>query len=149
VPCAAYIASVQRNREALHEIIPGAEFTTFAYPKSGATASVKSALRNNFVCCREGGQVANIDGTDLRRLKACFLDRRTEIDIEFIRSLVDHNAARRGWLIFATHDVTAHPSPYGCTPEFLEAVARYVSRSGALLLPVGEACRRLQSPNSS
>jgi peptidoglycan/xylan/chitin deacetylase (PgdA/CDA1 family) len=149
VPCAAYIASVQRNREALHQIIPGAEFTTFAYPKSGATASVKSALRNNFVCCREGGQVANIDGTDLRRLKACFLDRRTEIDIEFIRSLVDHNAARRGWLIFATHDVTAHPSPYGCTPEFLEAVARYVSRSGALLLPVGEACRRLQSPNSS
>lgn len=149
VPSAAYIASVHRNRETLHRIFPGAEFTTFAYPKSGATASVKSALRNNFVCCRGGGQVANVNGTDLRLLKACFLDRRTGIDIEFIRSLVDNNAARRGWLIFATHDVAANPSPYGCTPEFLKAIAEYVSRSGALLLPVGEACGRLTSPNPS
>ncbi|NJO32679.1 MAG: polysaccharide deacetylase family protein [Rhodospirillales bacterium] len=149
VSSAAYIASVHRNREALHRIIPGAEFTTFAYPKSGATASVKSALRDTFVCCRGGGQVANVDGADLKLLKACFLDRRTGIDIEFIHSLVDYNAARRGWLIFATHDVTAHPSPFGCTPDFLEAIAQYVSSSGALVLPVGEACSRLQSPNFS
>ena len=149
VPSAAYIASVHRNREALHQIIPGAEFTTFAYPKSGATASVKSALRNTFVCCRGGGQVANVYRTDLKLLKACFLDRRTGIDIEFIRSLVDYNAARPGWLIFATHDVAANPSPYGCTPEFLKAIAEYVSRSGALLLPVSEACGRLTSSNPS
>ena len=144
VPSSDYVSSVRRNREALHRIIPGSKFTTFAYPKSGATAWVKSALRDTFVCCRAGGQVANVHSTDLKLLKACFLDRRTGIDTEYIRSLVDYNAAHRGWLIFATHDITANPSPYGCTPEFLEAVAHYASLSGALLLPVGEACRRLQ-----
>jgi hypothetical protein len=85
---------------------------------------------------------------DLNLLKACFLDRRTGVDTEFIRTLVDHNAARRGWLILATHDIAADPSPYGCTPEFLEATVQYASRSGALLLPVGEACAKLMASSS-
>jgi peptidoglycan/xylan/chitin deacetylase (PgdA/CDA1 family) len=149
VTSADYVASVHRNREALRRILPDAAFATFAYPKSGATATVKSALRDVFVSCRGGGQVANLGTTDLKLLKACFLDRRTGIDMAFIRSLVDANTAARGWLIFATHDVTTNPSPYGCTPEFLQDVAQYVSRSGALLLPVSEACSRLQSQTSS
>ncbi len=148
VSSAAFMASVVRNREALHRILPDARFTTFAYPKSGATLSVKSALGNTFVCCRGGGQVTNEDSADLNLLKACFLDRRTGVDTEFIRTLVDHNAARRGWLILATHDIAADPSPYGCTPEFLEATVQYASRSGALLLPVGEACAKLMASSS-
>ena len=144
---AAFMASVVRNREALNRILPGARFTTFAYPKSGAKLSIKSALGNTFICCRGGGQATNEDSADLNLLKACFVDRRTGVDTEFIRTLVDYNAARRGWLILATHDVAADPSPYGCTPEFLEAIVQYASRSGALLLPVGEACARLLSSN--
>jgi peptidoglycan/xylan/chitin deacetylase (PgdA/CDA1 family) len=145
---AAFMASVARNGEALHRILPGARFTTFAYPKSGAKLSLKLALGKSFMCCRGGGQTTNADSADLNLLKACFLDRRTGIDTEFIRTLVDYNAARRGWLILATHDVTADPSPYGCTPEFLEAIVQYASRSGALLLPVGEACARLISSST-
>jgi peptidoglycan/xylan/chitin deacetylase (PgdA/CDA1 family) len=142
---AEYIASVTRNREALQRILPGTRFTTFAYPKSGAKLSVKPPLAKIFMCCRGGGQVTNEGSTDLNLLKACFLDRRTGIDMPFVRALVDFNATRRGWLIFATHDVVADPSPYGCTPQFLEEVARYANRSGALLLPVGEACAKLTS----
>lgn len=145
---AAFMASVVRNREELHRILPGARFTTFAYPKSGAKLSIKSALGNTFICCRGGGQATNEASADLNLLKACFVDRRTGVDIEFVRALVDYNAARRGWLILATHDVAADPSPYGCTPEFLDAIVQYASRSGALLLPVGEACERLMSSNS-
>jgi peptidoglycan/xylan/chitin deacetylase (PgdA/CDA1 family) len=145
---AAFMASVARNGEALHRILPGARFTTFAYPKSGAKLSLKLALGKSFMCCRGGGQATNADRADLNLLKACFVDRRTGIDTEFIRTLVDYNADRRGWLILATHDVTADPSPYGCTPEFLEAIVQYASRSGALLLPVGEACARLISSSS-
>ena len=145
---AAFMASVARNGEALHRILPGARFTTFAYPKSGAKLSLKLALGNTFMCCRGGGQATNADSADLNLLKACFVDRRTGIDTEFIRTLVDYNADRRGWLILATHDVAADPSPYGCTPEFLETIAQYASRSGALLLPVGEACARLMSSSS-
>jgi peptidoglycan/xylan/chitin deacetylase (PgdA/CDA1 family) len=140
---AAYMASVTRNREALERILPATRFTTFAYPKSGAKLSVKPALAKIFMCCRGGGQATNEGRADLNLLKACFLDRRTGIDMAFVRALVDYNAARRGWLIFATHDVVADPSRYGCTPQFLEEVARYANRSGALLLPVGEACTKL------
>ena len=146
---AAFMASVARNCQALHRILPGARFTTFAYPKSGAKLSLKLALGITFMCCRGGGQATNADSADLNLLKACFVDRRTGIDTEFIRTLVDYNADRRGWLILATHDVAADPSPYGCTPAFLETIAQYASRSGALLLPVGEACARLMSSSST
>lgn len=141
----AFMASVLRNGEALHRLLPGATFASFAYPKSGARLSVKAALAKIFICCRGGGQVANIASADLNLLKACFLDRRTSVDFRFIQALIAHNAARCGWLIFATHDVAADPSPYGCTPRLLEAIAGYASRSGALLLPVGEACTRLMA----
>jgi peptidoglycan/xylan/chitin deacetylase (PgdA/CDA1 family) len=146
---AAFMASVARNGQALHRILPGTRFTTFAYPKSGAKLSLKLALANTFMCCRGGGQATNADSADLNLLKACFVDRRTGIDTQFIRTLVDYNTDRGGWLILATHDVAADPSPYGCTPEFLEAIVQYASRSGALLLPVGEACARLMSSSST
>jgi len=106
-------------------------------------------LGNTFMCCRGGGQATNEDRADLNLLKACFLDRRTGVDTESIRTLLDYNAERRGWLILATHDVAADPSPYGCTPEFLEAIVQYASRSGASLLPVGEACAKLMSSRSA
>ena len=146
---ATFMASVARNGQALHRMLPSARFTTFAYPKSGAKLSLKLALGITFMCCRGGGQATNADSADLNLLKACFVDRRTGIDTVFIRTLVDYNADRRGWLILATHDVAADPSPYGCTPEFLEAIVQYASRSGALLLPVGEACARLMSSSST
>ena len=148
VPAAEYIASVDRNRAELRRLIPGARFDCFAYPKSGPTLAVKSALSGAFRACRGGGQAGNFGSTDLNLVKACFLDRRTGVDMDFIRALVDNTAAHSGWLVFATHDVADSPSPYGCTPEFLDAVAEYAGRSGALLLPFAEASARL-SPASS
>lgn len=144
-PCEIFITSIHQNRKALRRILPGARFTSFAYPKSGATLSTKRALQETFACCRGGGQATNVGSADLNLLKACFLDRRTGAGPEFIQTLVDYNTERRGWLIFVTHDVSANPSPYGCTPEFLDDVVRYSSQSGAMLLPVGEACAKLVS----
>src|SRR5215471_724220 len=147
-PANVFMESVGRNREALLRIMPGARFMTFAYPKSGAKLSIKPALGKIFACCRGGGQTANVHSADLNLLNACFLDKRTGIDFDFVRRLVDYNAERRGWLIFATHDVVPVPSRYGCSPNFLEDVAQYANRSGALLLPVGEAYAKLMSSNS-
>src|SRR5262249_19722226 len=72
----AFMTSVVRNDEALHRILPGARFTTFAYPKSGAKLSLKSTLGNSFMCCRGGGQATNEDSADLNLLKhalTCFV----------------------------------------------------------------------------
>ena len=57
--------------------------------------------------------------------------------------MIDRNSLSRGWLIFATHDVTDNPSPYGCTPTFFQGVVDYAAKSGAMLLTVGEACEKL------
>jgi peptidoglycan/xylan/chitin deacetylase (PgdA/CDA1 family) len=140
-----FIDSVARNKSALDKIVPGATFDSFAYPKSGAKLALKLRLRESFRFCRGGGQVCNTGAVDLNLVKACFLDRRTGVDMHFIKELVQYNAAQGGWLVFATHDVTDHPSPYGCTPAFLSQVAECVASSGALLLPFGEAGRRLHS----
>ena len=116
-----YMASIEANQHALERIRPGLQFSTFAYPKSGATLSVKYPLQKRFVCCRGGGQAANVGMTDLNMLKACFLDKRAKVDLAFIKELIDYNAQQRGWLIFATHDVADDPSPYGCTPRIFPA----------------------------
>ncbi len=141
VPAAAYVASVEANARALERLMPGTRFETFAYPKSGAVAAVKPALARRFLACRHGGQHANAGQVDRDLLAACFLDRHQHADLSFIRHLLEDNARRRGWLIFATHDVAPNPSPWGCTPGFLEAVVRHALRTGSRVLPVREALR--------
>jgi peptidoglycan/xylan/chitin deacetylase (PgdA/CDA1 family) len=143
-----FIESIVKNKEALKRIIPGLNFQTFAYPISGPRPSVKFRLEKHFACCRGGGQTANIGNTDLNLLKAYFLDRRNKIDLDQVKRIIDHNATCRGWLIFATHDVTDNPSRYGCTPEFFAEVVDYTARSGALSLPVGKAYELLQVSTS-
>lgn len=142
-----FIESVVRNKEALDRILPGKGFRTLAYPISDPRPALKSRLEKYFICCRGGGQIPNVGMADLNLLKAFFLDRRNKIDINLVRKLVDYNTSCRGWLIFATHDVTDRPSLYGCTPKFFGEVVEYAARSGALLLPVGKACDKLRVPH--
>jgi len=142
-----FVESVVRNRRALAEIFPGGSFKTFAYPKSEPKPTVKRQLQKYFLCCRGGGQTSNVHTADLNLLKAYFLDRRNKVDLDTVRDLIDRNTKLRGWLIFATHDVTDNPSPYGCTPEFFDRVAEYASRSGSLLLPVADSCEMLGITN--
>lgn len=144
-----YMASVSANQQALAQMRPGLKFSTFAYPKSGATLSVKLPLQKRFVCCRGGGQAANIGMTDLNMLKACFLDKRAKVELAFIKELIDYNAEQRGWLIFATHDVADDPSPYGCTPEFFRQVVDYAAHSGAALVTVKDACEQVTNPTQA
>ena len=141
VPPGEYLASVEANARVLQQLLPGQRFETFAYPRSGAVAAVKPALARHFLACRHGGQRGNSGHVDRDLLAACFLDRQQHADLAFIRQLLETNARTRGWLIFATHDVAPEPSPYGCTPAFLEAVVRHALRTGARVLPVREALR--------
>lgn len=142
---AVFMESVRKNGRALAEIVPGAKFRTFAYPKRGPTLSAKRVLDGSFACCRGGGQTFNAGRTDLNSLNAFFIDRRNKLEIDDVKKVVDRNASSPGWLIFATHDVAEAPSPYGCTPEFFAAVVEYAAGSGALLLPVIRAFERLRA----
>jgi peptidoglycan/xylan/chitin deacetylase (PgdA/CDA1 family) len=143
-----FIESVVKNREALDRILPGKCFKTFAYPISEPRPAVKCRLEKYFICCRGGGQTPNVGVADLNLLKAYFLDRRNKIDTNAVKKVIDYNSSCRGWLIFATHDVTDNPSPYGCTPNLFTEVVEHAVRSGALLLPVRQACEKVLAAGS-
>jgi len=141
---ASYIASVDRNRAALRELLPGYEFRAFAYPKSGATAAVKPALAQRFATCRGGGQTFNAGTVDLSLLRACFIDRRARVDLDFAADLIDRSAEAGGWLIFAAHDISDVESEFGCGTAFFEAVVRRAVASGARVMPVSAAYEQLR-----
>ena len=139
----AFERSIEANRTALRERFTGVDFRTFAYPLDGPTFPIKKAVGKRFVGCRGGGQTFNAGTIDLNLLKAYFLDWRNRGDLASVRQVIEQNAAARGWLIFATHDVAASPSRYGCEPEYFEEVVRLVVQSGARVLPMMQVCREL------
>ena len=84
----------------------------------------------------------------MNQLAAYFLER-SKNGLQEVRELIDQNKQDCGWIIFATHDITDNPSPYGCTPEFFENVVKYAVESGAEVLPVIQALKRIQSSERS
>lgn len=146
-----YEREILKNQQAFSEVLPGRSFQTFAYPHSAPRLGVKKVAGRRFLCCRggglrpgrhfrrhaAGGQTFNSGITDLNYLCAFFLEKSTD-DPEAVKSLIDENARSRGWLIFATHDVSARPSLFGCTPEFFEQVVQWTLESGAQILPVAK-----------
>jgi hypothetical protein len=147
-PAREFERSILRNREALAMIQPGVTFTTHAYPISNPRPSTKARVEKFFDCCRGGGQTFNRGPIDLSLVKAYFLDRRINMSLEGIKKLIECNAACRGWLIFATHDVDVNPSHYGCSPYYFSSVVDTAANSGAALLSVGEAYKRIQECSS-
>ncbi len=127
--------AIIENSNALHTLLPGTEFRTFSYPISCPRPLTKLRASKHFMCCRAGGQTYNVGSTDLNNLAAFFLEKSRDA-IRPVKDLIDQNQQARGWLIFATHDVSDNPSPYGCTPTFFEEVVRYAVDSGACILPV-------------
>lgn len=140
-----YLASVEHNRAELAHWMPQQRLRSFAYPKNGATLAVKSSLAARFDCCRGGGQTFNAGTADLNLLNACFIDRRARLDLHSLRALVERNAERRGWLIFAAHDISDDASPFACSPRMLDALVRMSLDAGAHVLPVAAACARLHA----
>jgi peptidoglycan/xylan/chitin deacetylase (PgdA/CDA1 family) len=133
-----FVDSVARNREAMSDLIPGAKFKSFSYPISEPRPSTKRAISREFLCCRAGGQTMNAGTADLNQLFAYFLEK-ADGNLQPVKDLIDKNKERRGWIIFATHDVAPQPSRFGCTPDFFEAVVQYALSSGARVLPVAQA----------
>ena len=140
---AEFERSIVRNREALQAFVPGASFRTFSYPISPPRPQSKRRAAGHFLCCRGGGQTYMAGEGDLNYLSAFFLEKSRD-DLDAVAAVIEHNRRARGWLVLATHDVDDHPTPYGCTPAFFEAVVRRVIESGATVLPVAAACEAVR-----
>jgi peptidoglycan/xylan/chitin deacetylase (PgdA/CDA1 family) len=149
---AAFERSIEINRAAVNERAPGVDLNVFAYPLDGPVLSIKKSVGRHFVACRGGGQTFNAGVIDLNLLKAYFLDKRDSRNtLAAVAKVIEQNAAARGWLIFATHDVTVDSSRYGCEPEYFDHVVRLARESGARVLPMTSTCRelRITSPSAA
>lgn len=133
-PC-SFENSIVENQRALNNLVPGASFQTLSYPITVPRPQTKNRAGKHFVCCRCGGQTFNAGKVDLNYLSAYFLEK-TRDDPEKAKELIEQNRRARGWLIFATHDICANPSPFGCSPEFFEDIVKCAVNSGAQILPV-------------
>jgi peptidoglycan/xylan/chitin deacetylase (PgdA/CDA1 family) len=137
-----FVRSTKENLKAFREIVPDGSFETFSYPINPPRMRTKRDTGRNFAGCRGGGQTFNVGTADLGLLSAFFLEKSRD-DIGAIRRVIDANRQACGWLIFATHDVDEHPSPFGCRPRFFEDVVEYAQASGARILTVAQALREI------
>jgi hypothetical protein len=141
----AFEDSVIENRRKLNDLMPGAAFKTLSYPISVPRPFTKRRVAKHFGCCRCGGQTFNVGTTDLNYMAAYFLEQ-SRGNFEEVQSLIEENRKAKGWLIFATHDISDDPTPYGCRPEFFQSVVRCALTSGASILPVVQVLEALRSP---
>ena len=139
---ALFEASILENRAALKRVFVNVDFESLSYPISEPRPLTKRDAARHFLCCRAGGQTLNAGRVDLNQLSAYFLEQSCG-QIQPIKDLINLNRQKRGWIIFATHDVSAKPSRFGCTSAFFEEVLQYAVASGAQILPVAKALRAI------
>jgi len=130
--------SILKNRSTLQELLPGTHFKTFSYPVSEPRPATKNLTSQYFDSSRGGGQAYNAGTADLNYLKAYFIDAKRSDERE-VKECIDENCRAGGWLIFATHDISDSPTPYGCTPAFFRETVRAAIASGSHILPVTRA----------
>ena len=130
--------SLLANEQALRRLLPHTRFATMSYPISTPRPDIKRRAERRFDACRGGGQSVNTGSVDLNYLRAFFLEQARDSP-DSIWEMIDRNTIERGWLIFATHDVSAQPTRFGCTPDFFKRVVGTAKASGARILPVAKA----------
>lgn len=141
-------ASIQENQRFLDEHFPGQSFPTLSYPISCPHPAIKRKAGAHFDACRGGGQTFNANMMDLNHLRSFFLEQVGQ-RLAPVEKVLDETLGQRGWLVFSTHDVDESPTPYGVEPRFFEQVLEVVQKSGACVLPVGAALRRMGVSHSS
>ena len=153
--CAAFCQEVEDGRQAIRQAT-GADPLNFAYPFGAVTLQTKRALRfgptpNGLSSAR--GIIPGLNGPelDLNLLRANSLygglgsaSRAKNQAKNQAKKMIAENILRKTWLIFYTHDVQPNPSPYGCTPDLLEAVVEEAVQSGARVLTVQEALAEVE-----
>jgi peptidoglycan/xylan/chitin deacetylase (PgdA/CDA1 family) len=128
-----YALSVEQNSRSLAGDRHECRLQTHSYPISYPRPSTKRRIERRFRGCRGGGQTFNHGLVDLNYLNSYFLEQSRD-NFSHVERTITANADASGWLIFSTHDISDHPTRFGCTPDFFERVIRASIHSGAKIL---------------
>jgi len=141
-----YAASIERNCQFLAKHGLTMSPTSFAYTYGQAPLPHRRLLATQFAGCRSAVPGLNGPVLDRSLLRAVGLKvwrkRRGDL-LAGIQKLIERAAQDRLWLIIFTHDVSEHPSPFGCTPAELRKVLDSASRAAIDILPINRVLNSL------
>jgi peptidoglycan/xylan/chitin deacetylase (PgdA/CDA1 family) len=132
------------NAEFMRRHVGDVALSSFAYPYGTVSISAKAFYARRFLTCRGVIGGVNSGVVDFSDLLAVGI-RSEKHDMGRVRSLIDRAKAKNGWLIFFTHDVSAEPSSFGCTPRDLGDVIEALALADIETLPVKAAAARVMS----
>lgn len=136
---------VALNEQALQAIAHTARLRNFAYPYGLTTMAAKWHIGAHMRSSRSVERGLNHGVVDLDYLRCVELADARLSPCELQRWL-EKARDSRSWLIFATHDVSPAPSPYGTSLDLLrEAVSKAVEM-GFRVLTIDEALDRGGAP---
>ena len=141
----AFESDVLRGRQAIRELT-GCDAGNFAYPRGHVSIRSKKKIGAHMSSCRGIYGGINDPAADLNLLRANSLYGDVDQHARF-ESLVSANVARRGWLIFYTHDVRRNPSAFGCTPELFDRTVALAAESGCRIASIKEALAIFSKPS--
>ncbi len=131
---------LDRNRAFLQGFLGDIAISNFAYPYGDISFKSKWHLGARYDSCRAMTPGVNAGTADLGALKCNALEQ-IKIDRSQISRLIAETVRRNGWLMFASHDVSVTPSPYGVCPELLAFALRNALTAGCQVVPVAQALR--------
>ncbi|WP_051279656.1 polysaccharide deacetylase family protein [Hellea balneolensis] len=136
-----FMGDIDKNQSALNAIgLPPSE--TFAYPYGQVTTELKLKLASKFLGSRGIRSRESTDDVDLNQIRSNRLYAGQDFDtlMEQIKRISD----KPGWLPIFTHDIRDNPSPFGCTPQQMLHVIDAIKSSGAEVLTMVEAIKKME-----
>jgi peptidoglycan/xylan/chitin deacetylase (PgdA/CDA1 family) len=135
-------SDADENASFIRDQVQGPTPTSFAYPFGRVSGKAKAFYANRFMTCRGVYAGVNSGKMDFSELRAVGIESRSH-DMGRVRAYIDEAKAKKGWLIFFTHDVDENPTPHGCRPRDLEDVIRALSDAGVATLPVRDVAAKV------
>jgi peptidoglycan/xylan/chitin deacetylase (PgdA/CDA1 family) len=130
--------SIEKNRSQIQDIDPGIDPQNFAYPFGLATFGSKWRL-STLVRSSRGIQPGVNAGAFDGQLIKCVELADARLTREQLDCYLDAAVAKNGWLVLLCHDVSALPSPFGCSKSLFERALDGVAARDISMVTVADA----------
>jgi len=137
---------LQRNVEFFRKIGLPTSDLHFSFPFGAVNKASKLLASTTFKSSRIVGGGIQVGFADLNGLRSEQLYQHS-MTRERLSSLAKEVAAKKGWLIFQTHDVEDAPSQWGCTRNLLDYAIQSALDCGCVVLPVDQAVAYFKHSN--
>ena len=140
LPPEALEADAARNAEFLRPFLNGGAAESYAFPYGAVSPRTKKFYAPRFTNVRGVHPGLNSGRADLALLNVVSIEKRCWDSAATARAIT---RARhdRAWMVFYTHDISEHPSPYGSTPAMLSEILDRLTEARIDILPMREAVK--------